>query len=442
MSEIIKVSVSRLVNYLKRKLEIDTKLQNINVTGEISNFRKDKSNHFYFTLKDEYSRINCVMFASFSNNLNILPKDGDKVCVTAKVVVYEKTGDVQLNVNNIITDGKGDLYKEFLLLKDKLQKQGLFNEQHKKTINKYPTKIAIIVAKPSAAYEDILKTISTRWPLAQLYILPSLVQGEKASLMIIDKLLQADKLNVDTIILARGGGSIEDLWAFNDETLANIIYNLKTPIITGIGHESDFTIADFVSDRREATPTAAATFVSYDINEVIQNKSNLDYNMTLLINNKINNTNDKLKQIKDSIIFKNPNYLIEFRHIQIVKQRQYIFNYLNKLKEYQNIIYKNINTQHILLKSNIDKYNINIKNDKIKLYNNINRIYDNNSKDYISIINLLDAFSPLKILSRGYNIASKENKIIKTINDINVDDTLNVKLYDGNLICQVKEVKK
>ena len=440
MSEIIKVSVSRLVNYLKRKLEIDVKLQNINVTGEISNFRKDKSNHFYFTLKDEYSRINCIMFSSNANKLNILPKDGDKVVVFAKVTVYEKSGDFQLIVNSILNDGKGNLYQEFLKLKDKLYKQGLFDAEHKLRINKYPNKIAIIVAKPSAAYEDIIKTLSTRWPLATLYILPTLVQGVKASQMIIDNLLKADSLDVDTIILARGGGSIEDLWAFNDETLAHVIYNLKTPIISGIGHESDFTIADFVVDRREATPTAAASFVSYDINEIILNKSRIDYNLNNMINNKLKYKIEQLEQINNSIVFKNPQYIFNSRFVKIVQYKQYIINYLNNLKEYHNVIINNINKQNIVIQNRIDNYQMTTINNR----NNIINIIENNSEinknKLFNYINLLDAYSPLKILLRGYNLTLKDNKIIKNAHDIAINDLINIKFHDGDIICNVKEV--
>ena len=394
-----------------------------------------------FTLKDEYSRIDCVMFAGYTSSLDRLPKDGDKVCVLAKVVVYEKTGLLQLNVRNITHDGKGDLYKEFLKLKEKLQNQGLFDESHKKTITKYPSSIAVVVGKPSAAYEDIIKTLSTRWPLAKLYILPSLVQGEKASKMISSKLLEADKLNVDTIILARGGGSVEDLWAFNDEELAHTIYNLNTPIICGVGHESDFTIADFVSDRREATPTAAATFASYDIQEVIMNKSNIDYSMNYYINNRIKTNNEQLLNIKESIIFKKPTFLTESREKQIIKNRQSLSNYLNKLKEYQTIINANTNKQGILVKNKIDKYSININKELVNIQNYINRNYETKSKELYNYIGLLDAYSPLKILIRGYNITFKNNEIIKNSKDINIDDDLTIKFHDGNILCKVKEVR-
>ena len=441
MAEIITVSVSRLVNHLKRKFEVDQKLQNINITGEISNFRQGKSNHLYFTLKDEYSRIDCVMFAGYTSSLDRLPKDGDKVCVLAKVDVYYDTGKLQLNVRKITHDGKGDLYKEFLKLKEKLQNQGLFDESHKKTINKYPSSIAVVVGRDSAAYKDIKKTLEIRWPLAVIHLLTSNVQGEKASKEISSQLQEADKLNVDTIILARGGGSIEDLWAFNDEELAHTIYNLNTPIICGVGHESDFTIADFVSDRREATPTAAATFASYDKQVVIKNKSNIDYNMNYYINNKIKAKNEQLLNIKESIIFKKPTFLTESREKQIIKNRQSLSNYLNKLKEYQTIINANTNKQGILVKNKIDKYSININKELVNIQNYINRNNETKSKELYNYIGLLDAYSPLKILIRGYNITFKNNEIIKNSKDINIDDDLTIKFHDGDILCKVKEVR-
>ena len=262
------INVLTLNQYIKSKLNEDAILSNIYIKGEISNYRPHPSGHIYFTLKDEYSRIQAVMFASHAKNLDFKVDNGKEVLINGYVSVYEVSGNYQLYVTNMQENGAGALYQKFEQLKNKLENEGLFDQQHKKDIPSFPSRIAVLSAKQGAALQDVLRTIHLRFPFTQVVIFPIPVQGNGAYKEIMKTLKYVDALRFNTIIIARGGGSIEDLWNFNEEELARVIYDLKTPIISGVGHETDFTICDFVSDYRAATPTAAAIKATADQNEL------------------------------------------------------------------------------------------------------------------------------------------------------------------------------
>ncbi|MEF9968454.1 MAG: exodeoxyribonuclease VII large subunit, partial [Longicatena sp.] len=244
------VKVSTLVSYLKSKIDQDNYLQRILVCGEISNFVRHRSGHWYFTLKDEVSRLSCVMFSSSASRSKYIPKDGDKVILQANTSIFESSGQLQLYVTGIKLDGVGDLYVQFELLKKKLFNEGYFDENHKLSIPKYPLQIGLITGKNTAAREDVISTLQRRWPIANLIEINTLVQGDTAAKQICDAIKQMESMDVEVILLVRGGGSIEDLWAFNDENLAKVIYHCSIPIVTGVGHEVDTTIVDYVSDLR------------------------------------------------------------------------------------------------------------------------------------------------------------------------------------------------
>ena len=252
------LTVTQLTKYIKYKIDNDTHLMNVFLKGEISNFKAHTRGHMYFTIKDENSRINAVMFANSVKNLNFVPQDGMKVMVVGKISVYEATGGYQIYVNEMIEDGIGNLYIKYEQLKKKLEQEGLFDVHHKRPIVKIPKKIGVVTASTGAAVRDIMTTIKRRWPLVEVILFPSLVQGASAAPDIVRNIELANTYDLDTLIVGRGGGSIEDLWCFNDEEVARSIYNSKIPVISGVGHEIDFTIADFVADLRAPTPTAAA----------------------------------------------------------------------------------------------------------------------------------------------------------------------------------------
>ena len=266
-------SVSALVHYIKQTLDNDIRIQSILIKGEISNFTNHRSGHWYFTLKDARSKISCVMFSSHARRCNILLKEGMKVIVTASVSMYEAGGSVQLYVTAVRSDGLGDLFLQLEEVKKKLAAQGLFDPQKKKPLPQYPMRIGVITAKTGAAVQDILTTISRRWPLAEVVVYPSLVQGIQASGAIVENLRKADQGGHDVILLARGGGPIEDLWCFNEEAVARAVFAMHTVIVTGVGHETDTTLVDYVSDARAPTPTAAAELITPDLEEVRMNVS-------------------------------------------------------------------------------------------------------------------------------------------------------------------------
>lgn len=390
------ISVSTLVKYLKNKLDSDDKLQNIQVTGELSNFHKHSSGHLYFTLKDEHSAISCVMFSSRANTIKFDPKNGDKVDISANTSLFEVTGQLQLYVNSMKLAGLGDLYQQYEMLKNKLTEDGYFDEDHKKDLpTYYPERVCVLVGDKSAAMSDIKTCFARRWPLANVDYYSVLVQGKDAPKDIIKTLKEVDKLNYEIIILARGGGSFEDLFCFNDEELVKTIFDLKTFIITGIGHEQDFTLVDFVADMRAPTPTATVELTTVNILDVLDELNELSINLNNSLNRIIDNIKMKLDYYSSSIN-----------------------NYSNKLK---------------LISSNID----NIKKYINQTINNLIKSYKEELK---SKANLLNAYSIDNTLKRGYSLVYKDNKLINNIKDIKINDELDIKLYKGKIKAKVSEV--
>ena len=273
------VTVAALVRYLKGKVDIDPKLQDLIVKGEISNFVAHRSGHFYFTLKDENARISCVMFANKAYRCPLKMENGMNVLVRGAISIYESSGQCQIYVDSVELDGLGLIYQRIEELKRKLSLEGLFEKEHKKILPKYPMTIGVISALEGAATQDVFTTIKRRWPICKINFYPSLVQGENAAKNIIKRLNEADNDNNDVVLLVRGGGSIEDLFCFYDESLIRTIYDMKTPIVTGVGHETDTTLVDYVSDMRAPTPTAAAELITPDYRDVAFQLST--YNLSL-----------------------------------------------------------------------------------------------------------------------------------------------------------------
>lgn len=413
------ISVSNLVHFLKMKLDGEPYIQNILVQGEISNFTRHKSGHIYFTLKDVKSRINCVMFQSHAIGLSFLPKEGDKVVVRCTTSIFEATGQLQLYVKSIQLDGLGDLYLRLNQLKESLSRLGYFDETHKKKIPMYPSKVAMISGKDSAAYADMVKTFQSRWPLAEIFFLPTLVQGEGAANQLVQAIKQLDDGNIDCIILARGGGSIEDLWAFNDAKLAECIYHAKTPIICGVGHESDFTIAEMVADLRASTPTACVMHACADKTgcmEALQEKNRLLKDGLARI---LSAKKQQLNELQHTNVFTNKDYLLMEPTLRVDYLRQRL-----------------INSQSLL---NHKRHQIQSKMDSIQ---QITLNLFNKNAHHLGInIEKLEAYSPLKILSRGYQLMSVDGKLVKSIKQLKTQDVVDIKLHDGNAKAMIMEVK-
>ncbi|WP_285946115.1 exodeoxyribonuclease VII large subunit, partial [Thomasclavelia cocleata] len=337
------LTVSALNRYLKAKIDADTQLQKILIKGEISNFKHHSSGHLYFTLKDEKSRINAVMFSSKANKMLFKLENGMKVLIQASVSVYDVAGTYQLYVDSIEQDGLGNLFLRYEQLKKQLSLEGLFDLDKKITIPKFPSKIAVLSAYPSAALADIVRTINLRFPVVRVIVFPIPVQGKDAYIHIIRTLNYVDTLKFSTIIIARGGGSLEDLWNFNEEGLARAICNCKTPIISGVGHEVDFTICDFVADYRAATPTAAAIKATPDLIELKQSVNNLQYKLNTLMKQKITLNEQLLRRIKSFYLFKNPDKLFEDKKAKV----DYLYDRLNDIFTY-NLSNQCNKTKHLM----------------------------------------------------------------------------------------------
>lgn len=416
------LSISAITRYLKAKFESDTNLRVVYLKGEISNIKYHSTGHIYFSLKDENSKINAIMFSSNAKKLLFRPVDGSKVLVTGRISVYEATGGYQIYVDEMLEDGIGNLYIAFEKLKKDLSKEELFDAKYKKTIPKIPEKIGVVTAPTGAAIRDIISTIKRRYPICDIVVFPTLVQGDQAKDDIVKKIKQADNYNLDVIIVGRGGGSIEDLWPFNEEIVARAIFEAKTPIISAVGHEIDFTIADYVADLRAPTPTGAAELAVPNISDLINHLNNLTIRLNESINGKINYQRLILDSIKNSFVIKNPLIMYENK-----KQRlDYIVESLEKI-----IIKKLDASKHKfeLLKRNY-------------ILNNPQTLYKDSKDKFLTLVDKLELVNPLGTLKRGYSLSYQSDKLISRVGDLNKNDKLKIKFYDGDVITEVIEIKE
>ena len=408
-------SITEVNELVKSILESEPLLNDIYVKGEISNIKYHSRGHIYFSLKDENSKINAVFFNA-TGKLLFDPKDGDSVLVRGRINVYPVSGSYQIVVSEIKLDGIGNLYVLFEELKKKLASEGLFDKEHKKKIPRFPEKIGVITAKEGAAVRDIITTINRRYPLCEIYLFPSLVQGEGAKENIVKMIKKANETDMDVIILGRGGGSIEDLWAFNEEVVAREIYNSKIPIISAVGHEIDYTIADFVADLRAPTPTAAAELAVKNIEDIENYLSDAITRMNAALSNKVDYYEEKINKYKSNYIINNPMKLFESKE-----------NRLNIIKE------KLVNISSIFdIKEKEIEY---IKERMLSAYKN-NILKSSNLLEKTKL--KLDLINPNNILNKGYSIVKKDNKIIKSIKDIKIKDNINIVLSDGSILSEVK----
>lgn len=414
-------SVTQYNQAIKNFLDSKEECQRVHIKGEISNYKGHTRGHLYFTLKDETSRINAVMFSSAASKLDFTPKDGDEVLIDGRISVYVDNGGYQVYAEKMTLAGNGDLLKKLEELKKKLGNEGLFDEVHKRPIPKYPTKIGIVTAPTGAAIRDILSTIKRRYPICETILFPALVQGDEAKFDVVSQIEKANEYDLDVLIVGRGGGSIEDLWAFNEEIVARAIYNSKIPIISAVGHEIDFTIADFVADLRAPTPTGAAEMAVPNMPDLINYIEQLKIRLNRNVTNKINNLMDNLNKYKTSYVLANPLASFEIKE-------QKLDTYINSLNN--SIVYK--------INNAITKYN-HLKNNHILINPQELFIKYNNSMELI--VNKLELLNPLNVLSKGYTVSKVNNKVIKSIKDVKVDDKLNIKLLDGEIETIVKGVK-
>jgi len=434
------LTITQLNRYIKFKIDQDVNLNSVFLKGEISNFKAHTRGHLYFTLKDENSRINAVMFQGNAKNLKFVPVDGMKVLLVGKVSVYESSGSYQIYVQEMLEDGVGNLALEFEKLKKKLASEGLFDPSHKRKIPRIPKRVGVVTASTGAAIKDILTTIKRRWPITEVILFPSLVQGASASSDIVRQITTAQNYNLDTLIVGRGGGSIEDLWCFNDEEVARAIYNSKVPVISGVGHEIDFTISDFVADLRAPTPTAAAELAVPNkddfynhLRQVLQ-RANKNIGMRLKL------AEERLKYVNSSIVFKNPMniYLVKeekfdrlfekFKNVAYVK----LNNYDNQLKKLKNS-YIFSHPFEIIVNKKQAKLDLLLEELPKKI-----SVYQNNKKqEYLKSLGKLEVLNPILTIKRGYSVVRKNNEVIDSVKKIKKDETLEIEMKDGRVLAQV-----
>lgn len=394
------LTVSALTKYIKYKFDHDHHLEEVLLEGEISNFKHNSRGHFYFTLKDEGAAISVTMFSSFARQVAFEPKDGMKVFVKGNVTVYEPSGTYQINIKEMKSDGIGDLYLAFQKLKAELEKEGFFALEHKKQIPAFPECIGVITSPTGAAIRDIIHTVERRYPLTKLILYPAIVQGEDAKDNIVQQIKLANEQGLcDVLIVGRGGGSIEDLWAFNERVVAMAIYESRIPIISAVGHEIDFTIADFVADLRAATPTAAAELATPSI-EVL--KGNVLYyveRMSKLLRQRIENA--KL-------------------YIANIDRRLEALNPITNLKHKEQIIKEYTKRLHLLIQGILLEKKSNFRFMDAKL----------------------QALNPLAIMDKGYSISSINDMIITDVEKVQVGDQLKTQMKNGYILSEIMEVKK
>jgi len=431
------LTVTALNRYISYKITNDVNLKNIDVKGEISNIRIS-SNHLYFSLKDENSEIKAIMFASYARTLTFMPADGMKVIVTGDVVVYEKGGTYNLNVRKIQDAGLGELYIKFLELKNKLEKEGLFAESRKRPIPEFVQNLGVITSPSGEAINDITSTISRRFPLIKIYLYPALVQGEDAPKSLINALKRANEDNlVDVIIIGRGGGSFEDLNCFNDENLARAIATSKIPVVSAVGHEGDYTIADFVADKRAPTPTGAAVMVSKDRNDVARDIYNKQVMLVQYFKKILEKKYYEYDRIVSRYHFKNfleifDKYQKEIErltyNLKLLSPMKIIENKLEKVEEYE----KRIKAYNLISKLEDKEKNLKEKENLLNYY--LNQKITLLSHQLDNLTSKMEAINPLNLLKKGYVLTYQNNKLITTSKDVDLDSKLTIKYYDGEII--------
>lgn len=432
-------SISSLVRYIKSSLDHDMNLQSILIKGEVSNFTNHRSGHYYFTLKDNSSRISCVMFASYARRCPLQIKDGMKVLVSANVSMYEPQGNCQLYVLQVQLDGIGDLFMQLEEIKRRLNAEGLFDEAHKKMLPEYPMNIGVISARTGAATQDVFTTIKRRWPLASVFFYPCLVQGKEADAELIKTLTYADANHHDCILVVRGGGSIEDLWCFNSEALARCVYHCQSVVVSGVGHETDTTLIDYVSDRRAPTPTAAAELITPDWHDVVNKVDISRQRLQRAIQNQLKLSAQALNQIKANKLLSEPlNYIQNdaMRLAMDVNRLEKIVTMGERLRYKLNQLFEAMsnNGRQLCLENRHDLTQLNER-----LIRCIDPIKDKKIQELKRSAALLDAFSPLKIVARGYSLTYDEKQhLVQSVNDINQNEQLKIRVSDGMILTRVE----
>ncbi|MFC5713314.1 exodeoxyribonuclease VII large subunit [Thalassorhabdus alkalitolerans] len=436
------ISVSQLTRQIKAALEMDDGLQHVWLRGEISNFKKHSRGHMYFTLKDDKSRISAVMFAGNNRQLSFEPENGMKVLIKGQVSVYEPFGQYQLYVREMEPDGIGQLYLRFEQLKKQLETEGLFRPEIKKQLPKMPREIGVVTSPTGAAIRDILTTLKRRFPLARVTLFPVLVQGRDAAPSIANAIKQADETSMfDVLIVGRGGGSIEDLWAFNEEIVARALFELSVPVVSAVGHETDFTIADFVADVRAATPTAAAELIVPDIVEVEGRLRRASDRLIKAAGGRVASERERLERLKKSYAFKYPEQLLRQKEQELDRLIERLSKgstrSLHKSAEQAERLYARLLRSHPSQLA--ERSRTRLEQGDAALKKEILRILAKKQEELQNNISKLNLLNPLQVMNRGYNVTYDENqKLVQRVEDVEAGDRVSIQVKNGSINCQVE----
>ncbi|WP_042458429.1 exodeoxyribonuclease VII large subunit [Neobacillus dielmonensis] len=439
------LTVNALTKYIKRKFDADPHLRDIHVRGEISNFKQHSSGHMYFTLKDEKARILAVMFSSNTRHMKFIPENGMKVIVKGDITVFEPSGQYQIYVKAMQPDGVGELFLAYEQLKQRLETEGLFAAQNKKPLPLFPNTIGVITSPTGAAIRDIITTIKRRYPIGRILVLPALVQGEQAAPSIAKAIEKANAMGeIDVLIVGRGGGSIEELWAFNEELVARAIYQSRIPVISAVGHETDFTIADFVADLRAPTPTGAAELAVPHIEELMDRVLQRQTRLMRSIRERFRFETERLNRVQRSYAFRYPKRLYEQKLEQTDKLTEMLVRNTSRLitgkKEQHDSLNKRFTRNHprqVLTEA---------KHKFERMDRDMNRALQQTvtkkQTDFDKILATLQALSPLRIMERGFSLAyTKNNQILKSVTQVKPDEQVQIQLNDGQVYCKVETIE-
>ena len=437
------LTVTALTKYIKAKLEGDKHLFSILLKGEISNFKRHSRGHLYYTLKDENAQISAIMFSRDAEKLTFLPKEGDHVLVQGRISLYEPSGSYSIQVMQMTLDGIGELYQKYEALKKECEEKGYFRLERKRPIPKFPKAIGVVTSPTGAVIEDIKNTVSRRYMLTEIHLYPALVQGENSSESIRSQILFANqKKEVDVLIVGRGGGSIEDLWAFNEMPVIDAIYHSEIPVITAIGHETDFTISDFVSDLRAPTPTAAAELATPNkvdlISDIEQMESEIIYKIRQLFDTKKRD----LLYLDERMERVTPYQKLERLHLDLAKMtkdlsRAFIFTLEDKKHQHEMMMrqikspeerIQTLFDRHDELKEKLNRYMTSVMDKKAYLFN--------------VLTTQLEGMNPLKLMDKGFAVIEKNNHVITSIHDVNEHDHIDIRLKDGRIKAIVEDKKE
>lgn len=440
------MTISQLTKYVKRKFENDPYMERVFLTGEISNFNRNRKNsHQYFSLKDDQAKLSAVMFYGDFKKLKFQPEEGMSVLVIGRVSVYERTGSYQIYIEHMEPDGIGALYQAYEESKKKLTAEGVFDQSRKKSLTRFPKRIGIITSQSGAVIRDIITTVNRRFPSVQLVLYPTLVQGEKAAKSIAQNIQRADaKKDLDTLIVARGGGSFEDLWPFNEEIVVRAIESASTPVISSVGHETDTTLSDLAADVRAATPTAAAELAVPVLSEELIKIEQQEHRMFRAYKNKIDTLNERLERIERSYIFRQPQRLYEGYSQNLDQLQQQLIQVMNdkilRLNQDSKLMTQRLNA--LDPSQLISQRNRDVNQLEERLIRAQKQSIQQSDKQLTYYIQSLEHLSPLKILGRGFSYVRKDDQVIKSTESLTVSDEISVQLSDGSFTAEITRIEE